>query len=208
MLLLLLALGCRNVETPFPEGMEPLEENRATCPEGSGAHSFPEEIELVSGRGDEFDWTHACAYVLASAADTWEALKDPDVVVDRREVAEWSALYDVEEGYDYTMLVHHLVHDLITVEYDITWRHAVVVEGTDAPEILAVRWQKTFGASVIDILEGSMVVRSVEDDVTKLEIAQHLKAATRGPDTMESFQTDLHTDIVAFVNGDELPTYP
>jgi len=205
--LFLLALGCHDVDTPFPEGMEPLEDNLASCPEGTGAHPYPEEIVLVSGTSEAFAWTHACAYVLAPAVDTWEALQQPDVVVDRRRVAEWSATFDVEEGYDFSMRIHQLVRDIITVEYDVTWRHVLVEGRTTAPEVLALRWQKTFGASVIDVLEGSAVVRAVDDDVTELELIEHLHAPTQGSGTIESFLTDLHTDVVAWVNGEELPEY-
>jgi hypothetical protein len=207
MMLLLLASGCRAEETPFPVGMEPLEENTASCPDGSGSDPYPEEIGLASGTGDDFYWAHGCAYLHFPAVDAWEAFQDPDVVVDRRRIAEWSAEYDVEQGYDYSMLVHHLVRDLITVEYDITWRHALVDGETTAPEIVAVRWQKTYGASIIHLLEGSAVLRAVDDDVTRIELIEHLEAPREGPEALETFMTDLHADMVAFANGHDLPEY-
>lgn len=184
--------------------MEPLSDNVAECPANES-----EALSMVSGVDDEdgYNWTHACGWVHAPALDVWLALQDVDVVVDRRGVAEYSAEYDVEAGYDYSMLVHHVVRDVITVEYDVTYRHAVAQGDPEDPEVVGIRWQKTFGTSILDILEGSMVIRAEDDALTKLELIEHLKAPTQGPERIEGYFTDLFDDVVDYVNGRDLQEF-
>lgn len=197
-----LLLGCRAVETPFPPGIEPLEENTASWPEGE-----QETLSITSGETDDYAWAHARGYVHAPAGDVWQALQEPAVVVDRRRVAEYSAEPGVEPAYDFSMRIDYVVREVITVEYELTWRHAVVAGDGAAPEVLGIRWQKTYGDAVLDLLEGSMVVRAEDDELTSLEIIEHLAAPTAGPGDIEGYFQDLHTDVVAFVSGHELPTY-
>lgn len=192
--------GCfGNEKTSFPEGLEPLEENTADPPV-SQDEPFPEALSMRHGQ-DEWDWVHARAYVHASMSRTWEALRDIDVCVDDGRVDRWSVTYDVEEGYDYSYRIHNVADDIITVEFDITWRHGAVEGTVSDPELVAIRYQKTNGTEFIDRLEGSIVLRPVEDGITELDMVEHLEATAAGPEEIEAYFTDVFDDTLAFLNG-------
>jgi len=92
----------------------------------------------------------------------------------------------------------------------MTWRQSAVEGDQLEPEVVGVRFQKTFGTVFIDILRGSVVLRrAAEDDqVTELEMIEHIAAAQGGPETLKSYLTDLHTSVIARVHGAALPVYP
>jgi predicted small lipoprotein YifL len=207
-LFVLMALPACGPEKPlvFPDGLTPLDEvNEAPAP-GNENH-FPEEIVTVSGITPEYGWVHARAFVHAPLAATWAAMHDPDVSVDRRAVSEWTIEHDVETGYDFSYRVHNIVHDLITIDFDITWRHGVVQGSPSAPTVVAARYQKTAGSSVISLLTGSVIARRVDDRITAIEFIEHLRALATGPDIAERFIRDYYASIVARVHGRPLPTY-
>lgn len=186
-------------KTEFPAGLEPLEENRAEPP-ASQDEPYPEILSVARGNGD-FDWVHARAFVHAPLASTWEALRDIEVCVDDGRVDDWSVTWDVEEGYDYSYRIHNVAEDIITVEFDITWRHGAVEGSVDDPELVAIRYQKTNGTEFIDILRGSIVLRPVEDEVTELDMVEHLDGAAAGTPEIEAYFADLLADTLAFVHG-------
>ncbi len=73
-----------NETTEFPPGLEPVEENSAPLPEPTATDMYPEIIETVHGRTDGVMFSHSHAYVHANPAKVWLAIKDVDVVSDRR----------------------------------------------------------------------------------------------------------------------------
>ncbi len=185
-------------KTEFPPGLEPLEENRA-APPVSQDETYPQVLSFARGTGD-FDWVHARGYVHAPISRTWEALRDIDVCVDDGRVNDWSVTYDVEDGYDYSYRIHNVSEDIITVEFDITWRHGAVEGTIDDPELVAIRYKKTNGTEFIDLLEGSIVLTPVEDDVTALDMVEHLDAAAGGTPEIEAYFDDVFSDTLAFVH--------
>lgn len=190
--------GCFGEEkTEFPPGLEPLEENTAEAPT-SNDEPYPEVLSMRRGR-DDYDWVHARAYVHAPISRTWEALRDIDVCVDDGRVDDWSVTWDVEEGYDYSYRIHNVAEDIVTVEFDITWRHGAAEGTRDDPEVVGIRYQKTDGTEFIEILRGSIVLTSVEDDVTELDMVEHLQAAAGGTPEIEAYFQDVFDDTLAFV---------
>ena len=131
--------GCFGEEqTPFPPGLEPLEaENLAAFPEPSEAQPHPEQLVMARSFAPETvertHSVHARGYVRAPLVDVWEALRDPDVGADRRTFSEWSSTEGVEPDYDYSYVIHSVIENVITVEYDVTWRHGVVEGRLEAP---------------------------------------------------------------------------
>jgi len=197
--LTLLCAGCfGNETTSFPPGLEPLEECIADPPV-SQDEPFPEDISFARGTNPD-DWVHARAFVHAPLARTWEALRDIDVCVDDGRVDRWSVTYDVEEGYDYSYRIHNEADDIITVDFDITWRHGVVEGTLDAPELVAIRYQKTAGTEFIDLLSGSIVMYEAAGGITELEMVEHLDAAAAGTPEIEAYFNNLFGDTVAFVH--------
>lgn len=206
--LLALLAGCgRSVVTEFPPGLEPLEESKAPWPTGTSDDRYPEEIELVGGTSDEYYWAHARAYVKAPLEDLFPVLCTPAVNVDRREVDEWEVEYDVEKGYDCSYAIYNVVHDVVDVEFTITWRHGVTRGEKSDPEQVNSRWQKTEGTTFIELLEGSIEAVIIDDDVAGLAIVEHLDAIQSDESTITSYLRDMYASIVAAAHGEPLPDY-
>lgn len=208
---LALAIGCLggDTKTPFPEGLDPLEpENRAAFPASDDpADPYPERLSFEVGSTPDFDWVHARGYVDAPIDRVREALLDPPVVVDRRQVDRWSVVLDVEPEYPHSFRIHNEVDDIITVEFDMTWRLGDSDPESAEPGLFLARWQKTNGTTFIQILRGSLVVRPIDDQTTSLELIEHLRATSGSHDQLMSYMGDLHASIVARVNDQPLPTY-
>ena len=197
--LTLLCAGCfGNEKTTFPAGLEPLEDCIAEPP-ASQDEPYPEDISFARGT-NPLDWVHARAFVHAPIARTWEALRDIDVCVDNGRVDQWSVTYDVEEGYDYSYRIHNVSDDIITVEFDITWRHGAVEGPLDDPDLVAIRYQKTNGTEFIDLLTGSILLHEIDEGITELEMVEHLDAAAAGTAEIEAYFNDIFGDTVAFVH--------
>jgi hypothetical protein len=195
---LLLALACHH-ELEFPDGLEPLEENLAPPPEGS--EDWPETLSLVSGE-DDFNWTHGRGYVREAVETVIAAVEDPDVGVDRRRVASWDVEMDTEPEYDVSYAVHTVVEDIVTVEYDLAWRHGIVSDG-----VLGTRWQKTEGDALIDLIEGSLVTAETVNGVTEVQFIYHLQAPMTSTEDTEQYVSDFYASILAVAHGEPLPTY-
>lgn len=196
--------ACHHEEVTFPHRLSPLEPNRAQWPDPT-----TEELDVVSGGDADLWWAHSRGYVQAPLADVWAALTDPDVVVDRREVDVWEVTDGPLPTFDRSWVVHHVVQDVITVDYDLTWAWELQEGTDDAPERIVARWDKTDGTTFIDILSGTLVLEPAADDpdVTGISAVDHLKAALRDDRTIVQYLEDLHASIVAASHGDPLPTY-
>jgi len=196
---LLASLACQR-ELEFPDGLAPLEENLAPDPEGEG--DWPEELSMVSGDDGDLHWTHARAYVHASVEAVVAAVEEPEVGVDRRRVAEWDAETLDDPDYDLSYVVHTTVVDLVTVEYDLTWRHGQVDD-----TVWGTRFQKTEGDALIKLIEGSIVTAEVVNGVTEVQVIYHLEAPMTSTEDTESFVTDFYASGTAAAHGEPLPTY-
>ena len=202
-------LGCSLFEDDppeFPPGLEPIEENTASWPEPEGDEPYPETLDLVTGEDDGVAWAHARGWLHAWPAETWEALEVCTVLVDQRRVTEWSC-DDEDPVYDVAIVVHNTVVDLITLDFDIRWDEGVVEGDAQAPEVVGARFEKTEGSDLIDLMIGSVVLLDEADGVTGVEIIERLDAATTGEDEVAQFVGDLWADLLAFVRGQDLPTY-
>lgn len=200
LLLTALATACGGRETPFEPGLEPLETLSLEAPA-----DLEETFVLEVAEGDDYLWGHLRGYVHADLATVWAAYQEPDVVVDRRRVREWTPRFDVEEGYDFSMAIDQVVEDTVTVEYTLTWRHGAVGE-VEAPEKVSMRWQKTEGFSLIDILRGSVVLLPTEEEgITEVQMIEHLKAPLTDTSEIEGLLVDVYGDVVAHSHGEELP---
>jgi uncharacterized protein YndB with AHSA1/START domain len=197
-------LGCRHEEVTFPARLSPLEENRAAWPDPAA-----ESLSVVSGGDSDLWWAHSRGYVHAPLARVWAALADPDVLVDRREVDEWEVTDEPLPAFDRSWLVHLVVQDVITVDYDLTWAWEIQLGGTEAPERVVARWDKTAGTPFIDILRGTIELEPHPDDpdVTSISVVDHLQAALRDDETLVQYLEDLHRSVVAATHGDPLPTW-
>lgn len=201
---LVLGVGCiRDVETVFPEGLEPLENNVV----GVLWADADDGITFVSGEDDGLHWVHGRGMVFASPRSVVDALFTPAVVQDRRGVDEWQVEMDVESGYDASFAILNTKVEILTVEWTLTWR-GLIVEGTaDDPDVVALRYQKTDGVGIIDVMRGSIVARRVADDRTEIELIQHLQAPLTSEQDLLCYQQDLFDEVVLTTRGEALPEY-
>lgn len=203
-------VGCnQDIKTPFPEGLEPLENNRASWPSGSG---YPEELSCKSGTAEdadvgEYTWVHCKTYVNHPIADVYAAYQKPRVMTDRRAIDEMAVEWDVEADYDVSYRVKSTVYDVITVEFENTWRHGDVDGYEDELTEVGTRWQKTFGSEVIELIRGSIFTTEADADNTALEIVLHQKSLQADEPLMMQYLRDLQADILAETNGNSLPSY-
>lgn len=194
--------GCwGNEVTPFPPGLEPLEaENKAPPPDPEPGDPYPEKFIAVGGTSVlGYDWAHEHGYIHAPIAKVWEAMRQPEVTRDH-DLSDWS-VRDVETGDPKisSYILHYTVHDLLTVEFEVTWRHGIIGEGEET--FLASRYQKTYGTPFIERLEGSVVVRRVDDQTSELFFQEHLSATNSGEHEIELYFADYIHHLLAAVHG-------
>lgn len=195
--------------TPFPPGLEPVGENTAPLPMGTPDDPFPEAIEVVHGEIDGVIFVHARGFIHAPPGKVWSALMEPDVFSDRRNIDSYSATFDVEPEYDFSVQVSYVVERVVTIEWDENWRYGVI-EGTAAElEHGAIAFQKTFGTTFIALLEGSFGVFAIdgEPQITEYGFIEHLDTIMTTSDVPAQRAVDMHENIKAFVNDLPLPEY-
>lgn len=202
--------GCfGNEATLFPGGLDPLEENLVPpFALEEGELRYEERLEVVRARAasnGETPALHGRGYVHAPLAAVWRALRTPEVAVNRREASSWSAEEASDDRYDFVVVIRTVIRRIITIEYDVTWRHGIIAGDPSAPREVRVRYQKTFGSTAIWDLQGSMVLRAVDGGTTELETIQYLGAVASGHDQMEPWFHDMFAELIALAKGLELP---
>lgn len=197
-------IGCFGSETEevtFPSDLTPLEENLSTWPTDQS-----EDVIVVGGESEEgYYWAHARGYVHSSIENTWEALQDPAVNVDRRRVDEWTVTELYEPEYDISYVIHYVVNDIVTIEYDVQWRHGAL--GTpDSPEKVGIRFIKSDGSSYIESMIGSILIWE-ENGITLFEAEEHLDAILVSEEEPIQYLTDLYHDVLSYTKGDPLQQF-
>jgi hypothetical protein len=156
--------------TAFPPGLEPLEANTAEWPDATDGARYPEEQNLNTGDaedeelGVDYSWSHGRGYIQMPINKVYQALVVPRVNADRREIDSYEVTWDVEPDYPHSYVLSNVVNDVLTIEFDVTWRHGATAGSEDEPEQIGTRWQKTEGSTVIEILRGSVRTFPVSDD--------------------------------------------
>jgi hypothetical protein len=196
-----------NHATTFPPGLRTLGDNAAAFPAAVMGDAHPEAISVVTGETDDYVWVDAKAYVHASIQSTWEAMRTPEVCVDRRHVASWTVTQNVESGYDYSFRIHNVFDNIVTLEEDLTWRQSHIEGSLEDPATVVAVYQKTNGSDFISRDAASFVARSVDVTTTSLELIGQLNAVDSGISDEESYIRDYYASIAAKVHGRPLPTY-
>ena len=164
---------------------------------------YPERSAILSGSEDEYDWAVLRGWVKVGAPDIWPVLTDPDVGVNRRDVASWTVAELDDGDVDAAYVVTEVVEDPITVDFDLTWRH----DQADDPANGSVSvWSKTGGTEFISDISGSIVATG-HDDVVDFLVVFHLATVDSGPAEAEEFVTDFYASVLAEAHGEPLPTY-
>lgn len=192
-----LASCAGNSVTAFTPGLEPLEENTAAFPTGTASDPYPEKVNDTAGHTEAFDWVHTRGYIKAPVEKVWASLRNPDVVVDRREVTSWTSEKGIDPAALDSNVIHNTVVSVVVVQFDISWRHGLAKGTEKAPEVTAARWQKTAGSDYIELDEGSVVLNKVDANTTSIEVVGHLKAFTRDYNTTKHYIRDMYNAVVA-----------
>lgn len=199
-----LLVGCKS-KTPFPEGLAPLEDNKAAWP-SEGNETIETKLGTEEDKDDGYTWGHARGYVQRPVDDVYSALVKPRVSANRRSLAEYSVENDVED-YEHSYALHNRVEDLISFEFSITWRHGSLDGDDEAPQEIGSRWQKTEGADVIELQRGSVYTWAVDESVTAVEIVLHQRSMGDDRDIVSTYLDDYYADILAAAHGESLPEY-
>jgi hypothetical protein len=203
-----LVAGCGGDEaTVFPPGLQPLEAVTIPLPAATAADAHPEVLVTRFGENADYEWAQGRGYVHAPLARVYEALRDPEVTTDRRRASEFSSTPNTEPEYPFSYRVHYIVRDLVTIEFDMSWRLGPIEGSEAAPTAVSGVYQKTYGSSFIDILRGDVVARAVDANTTDIELLRHIRSSGAGGPEAEVYLRDMYNSILARVRGQPLPRY-
>jgi hypothetical protein len=189
-----------NVTTPFPPGLEPFEDNVVDAhPDGP----FTEGLRIESSN-DDYIRVYARGFVTVSIDEMWTAASSPTPNKSTCSTTEQQVTDNNEPQYEYSFLIHYIVRDILTVEWDDQWRF-----GRITPELGMIKHKKIQGSDFITLSEGSIQVLATSDpQVSELSFVEHLEAvqATTG-DVVEGVQHNYDA-LVAAAHGLPIPPCP
>jgi hypothetical protein len=197
-----LVLGaCQDdIATPFPAGLEPFEDNLvAARPEGP----FEEGLRTTS-RSDEYIRVYARGFVAVPVETLWQAAQAPEPNVAACKTSSQSVTVGNEAQYDYSFLVHYVVNDILTVEWDDQWRF-----GRITPELGMIKHQKIQGSDFVELSEGSIQVLATADaGVSELAFVEHLDAVMAETSDVLTAVQHNYDALVAVAHGRPIPACP
>jgi hypothetical protein len=198
LLAVLLLAGCQdNVSTPFPEGLEPFEDNAVPAqPEGP----FVEMLRTATGDKD-FIRIYARGFVLVPPATMWAVAKNPEPNAAVCKTDEQQVTVANQPQYEFSFLIHYIVRDFLTVEWDDQWRFGTIDE-----TLAMIRHQKVQGSDFVKLSEGTIEVRpTIDPNVTELQFVEHLDAtAATATDVLQGVQHNYDA-LVAMAHGNPIP---
>ena len=168
-----LAGACQeSIKTPFPAGLEPLENNQVA--EAAGP---PTEVMRWKATSKDMIRIYARGFVFASPAKVWQAALSPDAMIASCSTDQQSVTLDNEPQYEHSFLVHYTVNNIVTVEWDDQFRYGVIEGVVDDPRLGMVRHQKVVGSDYITLSEGTIEVLATDDpEISELAFVEHLDA--------------------------------
>lgn len=190
-----------NVATPFPEGLEPLEENPVDDPVGEELKTQAKDTDYIHvyGRG----------FVFSDPATLWALAKQPEAMYARCSTDEQTVMPNNDPTYESSFLVHYVVRDLLTVEWDDQWRYGVVEGTSEAPELGMIKHQKTQGSDFIRLSQGTVQILATDDpDVTELAFVEHLDAVSGSTGDVTRGMQDNYNRLRALAHGQPAPACP
>lgn len=204
--LALLAAGCQHdVTTQFPSGLAPLEDN--PVPEQAGS-PYTETLATSSETSD-YIHVYGRGYILVPPAVAWQATMTPGADVALCNTNQQIITPNNDPTYAFSFLVHYVVNDVLTVEWDDQWRFGVIDGTSDAPALGMIRHQKVDGSSFITRSEGTIQVLATDDPgVTELAFVEHLKAVSGSADDVLKNIDHNFASLVAIAHGKPIPACP
>ncbi|MCC7382170.1 MAG: hypothetical protein IT384_10085 [Deltaproteobacteria bacterium] len=199
--------GCFGAEaTVFPPGLEPLEENLVAPPDPQGG----ETITILTGEAPDHQWAHGRGLLRVSPEDAWRALKDPPVSSNSCDADTYDFDIQPDPAYELAYVAHYAVHSVITVQWDTQWRFGTVLGAPAEPELAIARYQKVYGSTAIDLIEGSFQLLAVDDapELTEVQLVDHLSAFGAGVENIQEAMEYRFSVILAAVHGQATPSCP
>lgn len=193
--------GCQdNVTTPFPEGLEPFEDNAVPArPDGP----FVETLRTESQPSDYVS-VHARGFVLVDIETLWAASMAPEPNVSVCKTSSHSVMPANEPQYDYSFLVHYVVNDILTVEWDDQWRFGRITD-----DLGMIKHQKVQGSDFITLSEGTIQVITTSDPgVSELLFVEHLDAIMADTGDVVAAMQHNYDALVAAAHGTPIPPCP
>ncbi len=193
--------GCQDdISTPFPAGLEPFEDNPLDArPDGP----FDEVLRTTS-RNDGQIQVYARGFVQVPFDTLWQAAQAPDPNVAVCKTTSHSVMVGNEPQYDYSFLVHYVVNDILTVEWDDQWRF-----GRISPELGMIKHQKIQGSDFVELSEGSIQVLATSDpDISELTFVEHLDAVMAETGDVLTAVQHNYDALVAVAHGNVIPSCP
>lgn len=202
-LLLIALVGCQDdISTPFPEGLEPFEDDSETEKlDGSVV-----EMLTTASTDTDFIRVYGRGFIFASPAAVYAAAHDPAVMVAVCSTTTQTFELDNDAMYELSFLVHYFVDDIVNVEWDDQWRGDVVTGTLDDPELVMIKHQKIQGSDFISLSEGTIQLLATGDaEVTEVRFVEHLDAlmASEG-DVILGMQSN-YTRLLAVSHGEPIP---
>lgn len=198
--LLLLAACQDDIATPFPPGLEPLEDNvLAAQPDGP----FDETLR-IEGTNTDIIRVYARGFVTLPITSVWAAAKSSTPNVSTCQTSEQLVTEADEPQYEYSFLVHYIVHDILTVEWDDQWRFGLV-----ADDLGMIRHQKIQGSDFVRLSEGTIQVLATSDpNVSELAFVEHLDATSATTSDVTQGVQHNYDALVAVSHGTPIPPCP
>jgi hypothetical protein len=194
-------IGCQDdIATAFPPGLEPLEDNPLPALVDG---PFDEVLRTRASHSDLIR-VYARGFVRVPLDVMWQAAQTPEANVARCKTSEHSFVVGNEPQYDFSFLVHYIVRDLLTVEWDDQWRF-----GRVADELGMIKHQKVQGSDFVSLSRGTIqVLATSQPDVTELVFVEHLDAiSASAADVVEGVQHNYNA-LVATAHGNPIPRCP
>ncbi len=203
---LLAGVGCQSdIATPFPPGLESLEDNAVPVQQGG---AYTETLRTSTVDADEKK-IYGRGYVLLDPGTVWAASKDPEANVAVCSTSTQDITPNNDPGYEFSFIVHYVVNNILTVQWDDQWRWGVIEGTLEAPILGMIKHQKTEGSSFIELSEGTIQISATDDpNVTELAFVEHLQAVGGGvSDVLTGVQHNFDS-IVAVSHGNPIPPCP
>jgi len=203
-LLVLLVAGCQdNIHTEFPDGLMPFEDNPiAAQPDGP----FDETLRTASTNND-YIHVYARGFVQVPPEMMWTVAKDPAPNASVCKTDEQQITPGNEPQYEFSFLIHYIVNNVVTVEWDDQWRFGWIDDGSE--QLGMIRHQKVQGSDFITLSEGTIQVWPTSDPgVAELQFVEHFDAVQASTtDVLQGVQHNYDA-LVAVAHGNPLPPCP
>lgn len=193
--------GCQeDITTPFPAGLEPFEDNVIPArPDGP----FTETLRTES-RSNDYIRVYARGFVLVPFGDLWLAAQAPEPNISECKTSEHMVSVGNEPQYDYSFLIHYIVNDILTVEWDDQWRFGRITD-----ELGMIKHQKVEGSDFITLSEGTIqVVATSDPGISELLFVEHLDAVQAGTGDVIAGVQHNYDALVAVAHGNPIPRCP